>query len=78
MSGPGLLPAFHGPASRKPLKHTPSVLSPRLNRNVASKLWFGERRPIDSRAKRRFLPPASPRSRLETLVLEESYQSGVS
>ena len=70
-------PTLPRPSGRKPAKHTPSVLSPRLNRNVASKSWFEERRPIDSRAKPRFSPPESPRSRLETLVLEESYQSGV-
>lgn len=70
-------PTLPQPSGTKPAKHTPSVLSPRLNRNVASKSWFEERRPIDSRAKPRFSPPASPRSRLETLVLEESYQSGV-
>lgn len=70
-------PTLPRPSGTKPPKQTPSVLSPRLNRNVASKSWFEERRPIDSRAKPRFSPSASPRSCLETLVLE-FYQSGVS
>lgn len=68
---------FLRPGGTKPPQPAPRVLSLRLNRNVASKSWFGERQPIRSPAKPRFSPPASPRSCLETLELEESLQSGV-
>lgn len=63
----------HPRPDRMERQSSPGGLSARLNGNIASKSRFRERLPIRSPAKPRVSPPARPRSRLESLELDESY-----